>query len=501
MIESKDSNRDGISPWFLAAALLCAIPVFIPYYPPMLDLPQHVAAIMVLDESLFGDYRYADLFEFNWYRPYWFGYVAIWLLSKPLGLLLAAKVVIAASLVSTVLCFALLRREVRAPAMLDWYFLAIPFGFAYHWGFLSFIVCIPLLPLFLVFYHRYLDGRLSAWIIAVWMILLFFGHLLILAFACLAASSMAVRPPVSMLALIKRVAPLLLSIPMGVGWILMTIQPRNTENPMDWNLGLHRVVNFFPDIFGLERSPLIAVVAFLLLCLPFMLGVRPKWRLHHLLPAAFYAGFMMLVPTMVYDNFGTYERFQVFGLMFFTLLLSGAEVEKDRSKTSIRRAVQAIPPIIGIFLLLRVGLQSYGFHLESKDYRLVSSSLEPEERVLSLVGDRVSLFSPVPVYVHFPLWYQVETKGLVDFNFARWPSMNVHYKATVDVPVDEVLAWYPQLFRWDKYRADHYRYIIVRGQANFAGQIQQIYQDRLNLVASRGMWHAFERIEPEVSGD
>lgn len=463
----------------------------------MVDLPQHVAAIMVLDESLFGHYRYADLFEFIWYRPYWYGYASIWLLSKPFGLVLAAKLVIAAAAIASVLSFAWLRREVRAPAMLDWFFLAVPFGFAYHWGFLSFIVCVPLVPLFLVHYHRYIKGEVSAGLIVLWMVVLFFGHLLMLAFACLVASSMALRLPVTMMQLIRRIAPLLVSIPMGIGWILLTIQPRNTQNPADWDQGLHRVLNLFPDVLGLDRSPAMAAIALAALSIPFLLGVRPAWALHRVTPLLFYLCLMLLAPSVIYDNFGTHERFQVFGLMFFALLLGDATEKKGGPLENIRTLVQAVPGLIGLALLLRVGLQSYGFDQESRDYRAVISRLEPEQRVLSLIGDRGSLFSPVPVYVHFPLWYQAESKGLVDFNFARWPSMTVHYKEIADVPVDEVLAWYPHLFQWDKYRADKYRYIIVRGEVIFAAQIQRIYQDRLNLIASQGTWHVFEHSPQE----
>ena len=134
---------------------------------PMADLPQHVASIMVLDEVHFGDYRFAALFDFNWFRPYWFGYSLIWLLSYLVGLVWAAKLVVAGSVVAFVFSLALLRKEVGAPALVDWLFLVVPFGFAYEWGFLNFVVCAPLGPLFLVSYHRFLAGQLHwGWIMA-----------------------------------------------------------------------------------------------------------------------------------------------------------------------------------------------------------------------------------------------------------------------------------------------------------------------------------------------
>ncbi len=76
----------------------------------MVDLTQHVASIMVLDEVHFGDYAFAEMFEFNWLRPYWLGYSLIWVLSYLTGLVWAAKLVLAASVVGFVLALALLRR-------------------------------------------------------------------------------------------------------------------------------------------------------------------------------------------------------------------------------------------------------------------------------------------------------------------------------------------------------------------------------------------------------
>lgn len=485
-------NR-GISRWFIAAASLCALPVFIPYYPPLLDLPQHVAAIMVLDESYFGAYRFADLFEFIWYRPYWFGYASIWLLGKIFGLVLAAKIVIAVAAIATVLGFACLRREVNAPAVLDWYFLAIPFGFAYHWGFLSFLVCVPLAPFFLVHYHRYIKGELAAWPIVLWVVVLFFGHLLMLAFLCLAASSMALRRPLTAGVLLKRIAPLTLSIPMGVAWIALTVQPHNMENPIVWNLGWQRLAGFFPDIFSLERSWLMVPVALVLLAIPIALGVRLKWRLHQVMPVLFYVAFMMLVPTTVYDNFGTYERFQVFGLMFFVLLLADADLQPPRLLSDSDWLLRAVPGVIGLTLLLRVAMQGYGFNQELQDFRYIMDRAEPRARAISLVGDRTSDFSPVPVYVHFPLWYQAEKKGLVDFNFAYWPSMTVHYRNKARPAADVVMAWYPTTFDWQRHGAENYRYFFVRGDATFVIGVLGQHAERLDLVASRGLWHLFER--------
>lgn len=490
--EAAASER-GISRWFVAAAFLCMIPVLLPTYPPMVDLPQHLAAIMVLNEVHFGDYEFAEMFAFNWYRPYWYGYFLIWALSHVVGLIWAAKIVIGLAMTGLVLSLAMLRREIAAPRMIDWLFLAVPFGFAYHWGFLSFIVCAPLGPLFLVYYHRFLQGQVSGWIIAGWMLVLFFGHLLMLAFFCLTASVMALRAPLNLRALVYRIGPMLIAIPLGVTWMLLNVEPRNVEDSLRWSLGVHRLMSFLPELFSLPGEPQQVIIALFLLLLPFGLGVRPRWSLSTLAPATFYLLFMMTVPSIVFANFGTYERFQIFGLMFYALMLADADIRPPEKLIRLGPLLYALPGLVGFVLLFRVAVAAQGFDRESADFRTVMMAAEPRSRALSLIGLPNSEFTRLPTYIHFPLWYQVERQGLVDFNFAQYPSLNSYYKPEFRSQVDGSLVWYPAQFDWQRHGGDNYRYFIVRGTTPFISHVFRNDFEKVTPVASQGDWILLER--------
>lgn len=467
----------------------------------MADLPQHVASIMVLDGVHFGDYRFAHMFDFNWFRPYWFGYSLIWLLSYLVGLVWAAKLVVAAAIVGFVLSLALLRREVNAPSLVDWFFLAVPFGFAYEWGFLSFIVCAPLGPLFLVHYHRFLEkaGRASQpWYagslgIMAWIVVLFFGHLLMLAFFCLAASAMALRDFTSLSLLVKRIAPMTISIPMGLAWITLSIEPRGVSNPLDWGLGFDRLTRFFPDLFSLEYNAGQTTVAVLLVLLPFLLGVRPRWSVKTIAPVSFYVLFMLLAPSLVMDNLGTYERFQLFGMMFYALMLADADVIEPTHLPKVKTLLVALPGIVGLALLVRIAIKSYGFEQESADFHRLISHTVPEQRALGLVDMRNGEFTRTPVYMHFPVWYQVEAKGLVDFNFAQWPSLNSFYKPEYRSRITSDFAWAPYDFNWQLHNGDAYRYFIVRGTPEFVTFLFRDDMDKVSLIYEGRTWFLLER--------
>lgn len=495
------TSTRSLNPWFVLAAFLCALPVLIPVYPPLADLPQHVASVMVLDLVHFGDYRFAELFDFNWFRPYWFGYSLIWVLSYVVGLVWAAKLVVAASVIGFVLALAWLRREVNAPPMIDWLFLAAPFGFAYEWGFLNFIVCAPLGPLFLVSYHRFLLGRVAWWWICAWVLVLFFGHLLIVAFFCMAASVMALRQPAGLRSIVLRILPMTICIPMGIAWLMLNVEPRNVSNPIVWGLGIERLVKFFPDFFALDYNAASIVIALALLGMPFLLGVRPKWSISTIAPVVFFVLFMMLTPSLLLDNLGTVERFHIFSLMFYTLMLADADVRPPEFLPRIGWLVVALPGIVGLALLARVAIKSYGFEKESAEFQHLLTLTQPGQRALSLVDTRNSEFARAPVYMHFPVWYQVEQRGLVDFNFAQWTSLNSFYKPASRSRIDSRFAWYPHEFNWQKHDGDAYDYFILHGSPEFAGFVFRDDAARVNLLYAGRSWFLFGRAKVEVQAD
>ena len=59
---------------FLLACLLCGMPVWLPDFPPMVDLPQHAAQVALLLNMGKPGFPFSDLFHFNLFTPYLLGY-------------------------------------------------------------------------------------------------------------------------------------------------------------------------------------------------------------------------------------------------------------------------------------------------------------------------------------------------------------------------------------------------------------------------------------------
>lgn len=485
LLAGKNPYDRSISVPVILAACLAAVPVLIPAYPPMADLPQHVAAVMVLDLVHFGDYAYGHMFEFNWDRPYWLAYFLVWLFSQVVDYVLAAKLVVALAIVALVLSLIYMRREFNAPASLDWLFLAVPFGFAYDWGFLSFLIALPLCPLFVVCYRRFLENRTGWKMVLAWIFLLYFAHLLALAFCCLVGASMALRGEPSLKRVVGRVLPLLASIPLGVGWFLANIETRNIDKQTVWGIGWDRLYGFLPEFFYLEAGIVNLLLAAFVLGLPFLLGARPKWSTATIVPPLFFFLFMMFTPSLLADNLGTNERFQVLGVMFLVLMLEDAEIVPPKLSPQLLSLLTLLPVLVGAGMLARKAQQAYAFHLETSEFRHMLNLMEPGKRALGLMDRTGSAFSRKPVYMHMPVWYQVEKQGLVDFNFAEWPSLAVYYREQFRNPH---LPMFPRELDWDLNRLDNYDYIVVRGTNEFLVQTPGRYAERLNMIYPGYYW-------------
>lgn len=130
---------------FALACLLCGLPVMLSTYPPMVDVPQHAAQIMSLKAILFGGgWVFSDLFEIKPFTPYWLGYGVAMALSVPFGLVMGVKLLVAGSLSLFVWAAARFCIRMDVPTAWIWMLLVLPYGIAYHWGFLNFIVAAPL---------------------------------------------------------------------------------------------------------------------------------------------------------------------------------------------------------------------------------------------------------------------------------------------------------------------------------------------------------------------
>jgi hypothetical protein len=277
----KETSLSAETALFMFACLGCGLPVWLPEFPPMVDLPQHAAQVALLINLCDPAFPFADYFRVNLFTPYLFGYSMIAALAYPFGIVVACKAVVALALAAFPLATRFFLREAGGEPYWAWLSIPALYGFAYQWGFLNFLVAAPLGLVFLGLVWRQ-DSRptwQSSSIMAIAMNLLFFSHALIFAFFVSIAALYWLGSVKSIRELGMRSWPVLTVMPMAIVWVAISrAHPMSVATITFWDLGLNnsidpyyasvatwshpgcpgwgRISGFIPRLLGLRPIPL-----------------------------------------------------------------------------------------------------------------------------------------------------------------------------------------------------------------------------------------------------
>lgn len=483
---------------FALACVLCTLPLWVGHYPPMADIPQHAAQIAAIKGLLQGDWPFAELFELRWFTPYWLGYGLVLALSFAIGVLPSLKLVLALSMAALPWSAVRFCRKAGVDARLTWLLLLMPFGFAYYWGFLSFMVAMPLGFLFLssaLDLREKTDGRI--WLkMALWVHALFFAHLLIAAFCCIVAGLMLVSPWQGIRSWLRRVSPLFAVLPVALLWLATTLTDSAQANePVQWGLRLAmRLQYFLPRMIGSPDVPVVSLLGLLILALPFLAGSRFATSPGRWLPFAFYIVFELFFPVSIMGNSFTASRFGVFGVPLY--LLCFVPVHSSVANTQPRHPNRLVGPLAAAIAILMLGwhtLRASIIDIQSKGYSEVVARADPGKRMLSLIFQHGSMASSAPVFMHFPAWYQAEHNGLTEPSFARAYAIPLQFRDRAGSAIEQGFGWRPDIFDWEWHHGERYDYFLTRSGADPGAWLIGKSGCRLRLVSRSGQWRLYEQ--------
>ncbi len=114
---------------------------------PIADLPQHVAQLALFRELGDPTFPFAGQYEINYFTPYLLAYLVAGFFALAMPLATAFKATIFTALLAFL--FAIYRFQRRVGADPWWILLGFPlfFGLAFVWGFLNFMMAVPLVLL------------------------------------------------------------------------------------------------------------------------------------------------------------------------------------------------------------------------------------------------------------------------------------------------------------------------------------------------------------------
>lgn len=480
---------------FFLACLLTTTPFLFAHYPPMVDIPQHAAQVETLRALLFQpDYPWRELFQINWTRPYWGGYLPLLLLGSFLPIHVAVKVLAGLIVMAIPLATSRLRSWAGGNPILDWLSLPIAYGFAFQWGFLNFLMGVPVVLLFLVFAFTYADHptRRRGIMLAFFSIGLFAMHLLIAAFGLGIASLYIVLARRPWKDRLREMLPLFAWLPAGIIWLALKVQAGGqTTEPGPWDLSLWRPLIFLASATGEPVSVQSMAIGLMVFSLPLLAGFTITRNRQRLALFAALALWMLLGPNYIFGNYYTFNRFAIFGIPFYLLLL-----ESPRRQLSARhKGALALLVLVPVFLLLSHALRFATFDLETRGYRDISQSMEPGKRALGLMFRNTSIAYDSYQPLHFHAWYQAEKGGVADFSFAQY-SLQVTYRQDADIPIPRGFDWHPEHFDWLRHHGWEYDYFIVRHPDNPGPQLFGQTTCPVQLIANSGDWWLFATDKP-----
>lgn len=479
---------------FLAAVFLSVVPLWIGRYLPMVDISQHAAQIAALREIWSGNPDFVQAFEINWFTPYLFGYFLLYLAALFVPVTAATQIVVSLSVISIPLLTGRLLRAAGADERWKW--LAIPAGysFAFYWGFISFMVAVPLGLLFLIIAMRFAQAPTwrNALVMAGFSIFLFFCHVIVLGFASLvAAGYIAGLYSNDLRRLALRLLPLATPVPLIVVWLVITYQSETVAQnaPTVYGPLLARFIELLVQPAGRDSldSLIVPIVTASIIFLPMFAGSRLSQRPERWLPLALGIAAFFAVPAYVLNTGFFFQRLGIFLVPLWFMAW-------DAPDGPLNRIDRLALLVVVAWIFLNVG-RFAAFAREASYFDKIAESMAPGRTTASMVVDNSSPLFAAPVYMHFPAWYQARQSGIVDFNFADFYSQPARYKGDVGPRLNEMLGWYPTRFQWSEHGGAKYDYFIVKSNFDVSNEIFKEKRSSVELVTRNGWWWLYRNLE------
>jgi len=462
---------------------------------PMADLPQHAGQVSLWRDVLLSTSPWSDRLWINLGTPYLVGYALALPLAMVLPVGVALSIVMSCAFVAFVGSFVALRKELGGDPRLDWLGLPSFFGLAWQWGFYPFVVLAPLVFVFVLICYRHVAAPTFATALGlsgVGLIMLF-GHGLTFIFAFVVGGALVLVSSRSVRQFIRLGIPFAL---LASAFLLFFLASRAFGTPAQ-NDGL--ITGFFPLMrlsvmfamshgFGQE----LAVASAALFLIPIVLGLELDKR--SAVPFAVLAAWIMLMPHGAMGTGYFFERFGMFSLPFYLVMWRRPTGISAPARIGQSASLVAMVLVTwASFALMAHRIQSFG--REVADFETVLAAAEPGKRAMGIKTDYSSPAAAHSfMYLHFATWYQVDKRGLVDFNFAQIHNLVVRYKPEHLPAVGLNFEWQSHNVDWHRHRARDYDYYFVRhGQRAIPPQLVANGECSIDAVASSGAWTLLKR--------
>lgn len=399
---------------FAICALAATSPLIVTPLLPMADLPEHMAQVAIwkhLDDSC---HEFRKVYELNPVTPYLLGYGVSRALATTVTVTTAVKVTVWLAIVLLPLAMRVLFARTGADPW--WSLLGFPlaFGYSFYWGFLNFILALPIGIVLLALLYDRRSGTVARSLLA---LLLLLSHALMFVFVAGVAALWAVR---------RRSWPVFIPflIPgclFGLYVVRLLGREEAAHGGFSWNPGWSRMTDLPSVLFANAWEPwgLVlagAMTASVALARPHVTREPDRWLLAGAAAAVYFAApFGAFGIAYLPSRFAVLVAVGAMVVLERKVRLDGTD-EPPRTRALVFSRF-AIVAIVLVWMAVLSG-RFRNFSEEAGEFETVVASLPANRRVALLNGMPFSAHVPGPVFWHFGALYQVRKGGLSAWSFA-----------------------------------------------------------------------------------
>ncbi|AMQ91954.1 hypothetical protein ACT74_04780 [Aggregatibacter actinomycetemcomitans] len=424
---------------FYLVLLVTVLFLFYPPYLPMVDLPQHAAQVVMLDDLFKQQSKWSDLVQLNWDTPYLTGYFVWWLLYQFTDIVTSSKLLVVFIFLFNVWAVFLLRKSFQAESILEWAAITSFFGFAFQWGFVTFLLAIPIGILFFLSNKNWLETKKYRYFIGIVLlgILSYCSHVLIFSFFCFISYGYFLAIHFRQESY-KAGGGVIFTLPYLLFAIILIRYLGKTDLLQFKDYSENYVfLPFWYKVFTLIYYPwnmdyavLYNVAWIVFFILPSYMGYTLTKDIKRYIP---FIGFLILwfsLPHALNQTAFIYERFSIFMLPFYYLIFEKRSIKKNNGNIIFFNLMF----FIFVFLLMgKVYYNNIQFNNDPnmRAYSKIIESMQSQKRILTLFSqssETSGLLTSSTEYLHFGSWYQAQKHGWSDFNFAVYSPQIVRFK-------------------------------------------------------------------------
>lgn len=481
--------------------LVSLVLMFIGNYLPMNDLPQHAAQVSTFNDLIKGESSWSEMVDYNWFTPYLTCYGLWFIFYQFFEIVTASKIIVTFTFILYVISFVSLRKSYKAEKIIDWVCIPSFFGFAYYYGFVTFLMSVPIGIFYFVIFRKFIENKIKKYNIyfIVLGFILFFTHILSFLFFTLLSFVHLLEKERKFF--YKYLVPFFIfTIPL-IFYVLKSddLDTQYTYGENKWGVIFpQRILELFLNVWNLN-SPVFYIYMFctlVLLVIPFLMGYRLSKKIERYIPVIIFLICWFGLPLLYNNIYFIYNRFTLVFFGFYYLIFDYSNEKKYFSKYFLV-FFNIIFYFTVSYLVSKVALNVYYFSKENESFTKFINEIPEGKKAASIPILNTSLvIESIYTYVHFPVWYQAERKGWVDYNFAWASPQIVRFKQDHTPPVGPGFEWDVGQFR-DLKNCGYYDYLIIRGD-NYPLILQFIKDSNCSnykLSHGYGYWYAFVRVD------